>query len=224
MRILSFILLCLLPHSVFAIDFLQITCIPESTYLEVQLKSIDEHDVFFGTHEPKEQIKRLGIWKKQGYFEASNVRQECHLPESIYVIKSSEPQGGNGTCGAVTRVTLTLTRNGETWLDAVLFGASPEPNCNNGPGVTSISIRDGKQGWGSPNVRICMSKRGWSIPEWLNEYSDYSSEFCEYVFGDMQNIGNVMPLKQVEIEQYFAHKPLSDKCPSISKFKQGLCK
>jgi len=224
MRILFFSLLSLLTHSAFATDFLQITCIPESTYFEVQFKSIDEHDVYFGTFDPKAQVKRLGIWKKQGLFEASNLRQECQLPESIYVVKSSEPQGSNSQCGAVTRVTLTLTRNGETWLDAVLFGASSEPNCYNNPGVTSISIRDGKQGWGAPNVRICMSKKGWAVPEWLNEYSAYSSEFCEYIFGDMQKIGNVMPLKQLEIEQYFAHKPLSDKCESIEKFKQGLCK
>jgi|GEM_PF-4353715 len=224
MRILIGIFLFAVVYPAFALDFLQIACIPEASYFEVRFRSVDEQDVFFGALEPKEKKKRLTIWKKQGFFDASNLRHQCDLPGSTFLIKSSEPQGDNGQCGAVTRVTLTLIHNGDTWLDKVLFGPSPASYCDDRPGVASISFRDGKEGWGGPSLHMCMSKAGSGIPSWVGDDANYSSEFCESVFGIQQQIDTLMPLNQSQIEHYFANEPLSDKCPSLQDFKQGSCK
>jgi len=65
MRILFFVLLGLLTHSAFAIDFLQIICVPEAAYFEVGFKAVDEHDNFFGTFDPKDEKKCPGILRME---------------------------------------------------------------------------------------------------------------------------------------------------------------
>jgi hypothetical protein len=206
----------------YGMDLVHITCIPESSYFEITFHPVEEDEIFFGTFEPKIQKRRLAVWKNHGYFDASDLRQTCRTAGATYRVTSSEPPGSNRECGAVTRVTLTLTRNGEALLDKVLFGPSPEPNCDKRPGITSLSIREGKNGWGGPQWRICLSKTGWIVAPWLNEYSSFSGEFCDYNF--VSNFNSVFPLNQEHIEYFFAHKPLSGDCESLDKAKRGLCK
>jgi hypothetical protein len=203
------------------VEFLRVTCIPETRYLEVEYKAVPSDAVFIGSGFNEKEVKqRLAAWEKRGYFDPGKFRYECRLPDSIYLITINQPAGSeHGMCGAQPRITLNLSRNGEKWLDNVVFGS----DCFGGPSVMRISIRDGQEGWDTRNADLCI------VPSSNSEIS------CEYLSETYSDISRVMPLTQDELERYIEANrtepektprteatPWSKKIP-LTKFKQEIC-
>jgi hypothetical protein len=198
----------------YSVDFIRITCIPETRYFEVEYKSVPGDAVFIGAGFEKKAIQqRLKIWRKHGYYDPSALLYECKLPDSTYLVTSIQPPGSErGMCGAEPRITLNFSRNGDTWLNNVTFGS----DCFGGPTVTQIAIRDGQEGWDSRTADLCIASP--NVPE-----------FCEFLMG----IYDVFPLSQDDIDRYIAAispqklSSASDELPkrklSLSEFKQGTC-
>jgi hypothetical protein len=224
MRNIFCLIFCFLSTSVWAqdVEFLRVTCIPETRYLEVEYKAVPSDAVFIGTgFNEKEGKQRFDAWEKRGYFDPGKFRYECKLPDSTYLITSSRaPYSEQGMCGAQPRITLNLSRNGEKWLDNVVFGS----DCFGGPSIMRISIRDGQEGWDTRNADLCIAPSG------------DSQEFCEYLSETYSGISTVMPLTQDELERYVEANRTSpgekqhveakvwSKKLSLTKFKQEVCR
>lgn len=223
MRNIFCLMFCLLSASAWAqdVEFLRVTCIPETRYLEVEYKAVPSEAVFIGASGyEKETKQRLDAWEKRGYFDPGKFRYECKLPDSTYLITSSQPPGGLGECGAQPRITLNLSRNGEKWLDNVVFGS----DCFGGPSVMRISIRDGQEGWDTRNADLCI------VPSSNSEIS------CEYLSETYLGISTVMPLTQDELERYVeanrsdpretqpAGSRVWSRKVGLDKFKQEICR
>ena len=141
-----------------SVDFLRITCIPEVNYFEVEYKSVGGDWLSFVD---KENRKRYSIWRKHGYYDPRNLRYECKLPESTYLITSAQPPpSARGMCGAAPSITLSLLCNDKIWLDNVIFGE----NCFHRPSVTKVEIQD--QGNGYRNINLCISPANESPNIW----------------------------------------------------------
>jgi hypothetical protein len=219
-RCISCLLLCFIPVAVLAdysVNFLRITCIPETRFFEVEYKAVPGDAVFIGAgFDEKETKKRLDAWEKRGYFDPRDFRCECKLPDSTYVVTSTQPPASErGTCSGAPNITLSLSRNGEKWLDNIIFGS----NCPGGPSVTSISIRDGQQGWDARNVELCIAS------------SDDSLGFCDFLSEGA--IATVMPLTQHELVECVETNRTSQRetkraevkvRPSLADFKKGVCR
>jgi hypothetical protein len=187
--ILSYLLFCFIATTSLAdeFEFIHVSCIPETRYFEVEYKSVPTDAVLIGTDYEKEGKQRLNAWKKRGYYEPSNFSYECKLPDSTYLITANQPPGReSGMCGASPSITLSLTRNGDKWLNNVVFGA----NCFGVPSIMRISIRDGQEGWDTRNADLCI------LP------SNDIPEYCEYLSETYQDIGKVMPLTQEDLARY----------------------
>lgn len=204
----------------YSVDFLRITCIPETRYFEIEYRAVPGDAVFIGAGFEEQDIRqRLDIWKKRGYYDPSKLRYECKLPDSTYLLTSTRPPASErGMCGGAPRITLNLSRNGEPWLDNVVFGA----DCFGGPTITRIAIRDGQDGWDTRNADVCISPSG------------DSDGHCEYLSETGAGITGVMPLTQKDVEQYVeatrterqdkkADSKIRVQHLPLTKFKQETC-
>lgn len=137
------------------VNFVHITCIPQARYLAFEAKDIEGSYVLMETQfDDKKRAERIGLWRKQGYFEPANLKFECKLPESTYTIIANQPQpSDHGMCGGAPSVTLTLLRDGKPFLKNVTFG----DDCFGGPSIYRVELSDGLSGWDTRQMTVCTS-------------------------------------------------------------------
>jgi hypothetical protein len=226
MRFLYCLLLCIFSTSAWAVDFLHITCIPESRYFGVEFRSIDSDVVFTDTFNKKIWHQQLSIWKRKGYFDASSLKYECRLPDTTFEITSSEPKGSNSQCGAATRATINLKRNGKIWFNNVFLGIDDNSGCDEDrPGIMSFSVVDKFSGGGwMPQLDLCMSIPNWGIPKDRSRSSLITPiNLCES-YGIDDSDTSLLPLKQNELTQYFDAIRKNKKTKDLRECKLGACK
>lgn len=143
-----------------SVEFLRITCIPEVNYFAVEYKVVAGDWLSFVD---KENRKRYSLWRKHGYYDPRNLRYECKLPESTYLITSAQTPPSAGMCGASPNIILSLLRNDKIWLDNVIFGT----DCFGRPSITQVEIQE--HGYRSINLCISPANESPDILEFMYE-------------------------------------------------------
>jgi hypothetical protein len=171
-------------------DFVRITCIPEARYFQFEAKSIEGSYVLMETQfNEKLKRQRLAAWIKKGYYDPSRLEFKCHMPESTYLIKASQPSpSARGQCGGAPSITLSLYKDGELMIDSVIFGN----DCFGRPSVRSVEISDGLQGWDTRQMIVCVS----------GNLKD-SCKFLSETYGD---ISKAIPIDENKINEYVSQK------------------
>jgi hypothetical protein len=160
--------------------FLHFTCISDAQYLSLDYKTVPDEMI---QSDPKAITTAL---RKNGYRDPDGLVFECKLPQSTYVISSSQnTEGDPGDCGA----RVSLRYNQEQWIEDVAFGGA----CDNRAYLTSIDIWDGS---------------GITTPGWMNLCFKRNSDgeersFCtDYQPHPAQKL-TLPPITQQEIEAFF---------------------
>ena len=196
-------------HADWGLDFVRVTCIPESRYFEIEYRSLNGPDVLLEAElDDRKRAERLDTWRAHGFYEASNVKYECILPASTYeVVADQPPPQAHGTCGLAPRIILSLKRKLMTWsnlirneepmitstrdedliLEGIIFG----PDCfGPDPTVISIAISDGLLGWTASWMTLCF------LPQGETEQHCRSIEF-------RHKLEKFVPITQESINAYF---------------------
>ena len=170
----------------YAVDFIRLTCVPETRYFELEYRALPGDAVFdSGT----QTADPLGAWRRHGYVDPHQLREECRLPDSTFLVTAVQPEdSATGQCGAAPSIHLSLQRNGKPWLDEVTFGA----DCFGGPTITRIAVRDVAPGWGSLNADVCLAPHGEDTGP------------CEFLSETYGAIQQVMPITQTDLRGYIA--------------------
>ena len=169
-------------------DFVRITCIPEARYFRFDYTPISGSAVLLEAEfDDKRRSQRMLAWKKQGYYDATNLKYECRLPESTYKISAVQPPPSErGMCGAAPQITLSLLRDGTPILDKIIFG----DDCFGGPTLVSAEITDGLSGWDTRQMTLCLSP---------NSDAPRVCEFLSETYGD---ISKAIPISQEKVGEY----------------------
>ena len=139
-------------------DLIRVTCIPQSSYFNIEDVQIDSEILDAPTFD-------ASVWKKLGFYPA-NMRYECDLPDHKYVVTSTQAAPGPGECGEAPDIVLSVADNREPLVKNVTFGLT----CTGGPSVTSILIDD--NGW----LRALITGGGeapdsyYVFPAWVRSY------------------------------------------------------
>ena len=94
------------------------------------------------------------------------------------VVANKGAPKATGMCGGSPTASLSLWRNNILWIDDVLVNEG----CNNRPSITKIIINEGRKGWSTTNMTICMKKN----------YS--SNEECSYMSETYSDIKKRIPI------------------------------
>ena len=170
------------------VNFVRISCIPESNHLSVEYKEVEGSNVLTDAQfDEKRGAERLRVWQRHGYFEARKLNYECRLPNATYrVVTTQDEPHATGTCGGAPFITLTLIRNGIPDVSGVVFGYS----CAGEPSVMSIEASDPPDGWGSRYLAIEVRKSDQELNHFriLNAYDEHAYDVNgngEKQFGDL---------------------------------------
>ncbi|HEY6898480.1 MAG TPA: hypothetical protein VI279_14570 [Rhodocyclaceae bacterium] len=199
----------------YSVEFLRIACIPEANYFSVEYKPLSGSDVFpSGNFDRRVSLDRLKMWKKHGYFTPANLHYECKLAGASYILTSSQPPASDkGMCGGAPRISLSLRRNSDLWLDSVVFGE----DCFGGATTNRFEVFD------SRSVSLCFSP------------PNSSQSVCESLFHLDDAIPQVTPLTQSDVEGFFDQRAKASnevrrpgeavppRALSLQEFKKGVC-
>lgn len=174
--------------------FVRITCIPEARFFSFEYRPVDGSSALTDAiFDEKKRVQRLDIWKRQGYFEPSQLKYECRLPEATYILltKQRDPQD-HGWCGANQPITLNLLRNGIVILDNVTFG---DACIDAGAFVTSTDISEPPQGWGKRTMSVCVV----GLPA-EGQLSTDAKPRCEFLSDE--RLTKAIPITTKTVEHY----------------------
>jgi hypothetical protein len=190
MKLLVLVVALLLSTAVradWSLEFVRITCIPEARYFYFEYKPIDGSAALTDAQVSDEkQRERMRTWQKHGYFDPRDLDFECRLPESRYRLRTSQPPGHEGRCGAAPTITLNLLRNGSSYVKDVTLG----DDCYGGPSVLSVEIADKLDGWGTREMTICVK---------AGQAEAAKCTFLSETYGD---ITKVVPITPAVVERY----------------------
>lgn len=157
-------------------DFIRIACIPDARFFKIEYSPMNGGDAFVVTNDKETIRDRFKAWRAGGFFDPSNLKYECKLPQTIYqVIATQPPASERGLCGGAPRITLSVKENGTPLLTNVTFGY----DCFNGPSVFSLTVFETVSGYGNGGTKMCVSPAG----EMPSSYSGNSGpqEQCGYL-------------------------------------------
>lgn len=165
----------------YAVDFIRISCIRESRFLDIEYRDI--HNTPVDAEPDPPSLKRKDIWPRHGFFDPENLKYECVFPDSKYEIVTAQgPRSKKAVCGVLRDIDFTLLRNGVPMISHVTFGRS----CADANSVARISIYDGKSGWSEHEAEICF---------------DGKVHKCKWFFAESWG---QFPIGEESIERYLA--------------------
>ena len=180
---------CALARAGYEPGFVRVTCVPQNRYFEIEYTTLGTNVVDGG------DFFDLDAWAKQGWRSPSALQYECKLPNSKYIVTSSQPEPrASGICVGAPDIALSVTRNGKPLVKDVTFGQS----CSEGPSVSRILVEDGHNGYYAPGITICLFG------------GDRVPERCDVVGGEHggdPEIARAAPITQYVVEGCQTMKP-----------------
>lgn len=169
-------------------DFVRIACNPDARFFRFEYVGLDGGDTWSDAEFDDKRIKeRKAIWVRYGFYVPSDLRYECKLGDVTYRLTTKQPAPyERGMCNATPQIKLNLSRDGEEILKDVTFG----DDCFGGPSVSSMTIFEPIQGWGSGGTTLCAWPKT-NIGERYQEVCGFLSEFF-----------STMPVTQEKMESY----------------------
>lgn len=171
-------------HCDYMVDFIRISCIRETRFLDIEYRPIHNNAVDVAPDDSNTRGK--DIWAKHGFFNPGKLSFECSLPESEYkVVATQNSWSERGMCGTAPEIIFSLYRNNEAIIKNVVFGSS----CFGNNSITRISIQDGKRGWYIREAEICFQK-----------LTNESTHKCRWFFEGLGTSIKPFPIEQKSIE------------------------
>jgi len=191
----SFVFLSLQAHADFTYDFVRISCIQESEFLDIEYRDIHNNavDAVAG-----DQFKnRFLLWAKHGFFDPRKLSYKCTFTkkdrdstthQSTYKVVTKKAEQGNGPCGGAPEIYLSLYKNDQVLINNVVFGNSN--SCYGSPAISRIYI----QGQGPEEAQICFRKNS-------NTGEEPPKDKCEWSFGK-----EMFPIDQSKVGSFLYPK------------------
>lgn len=168
---------CLHAFADWPLKLVRIACIPEARFFKIEYAAVNGDSALAeAKYEDAKRRKRLAAWRKHGFFDPSKLKYECKLPESVYQVTATQPEPSEqGMCGGAPSITLSVTKNGKKKLNQVIFGS----DCFDRATVSSLTITDNLEGWGTGYEILCTYPNG----GWPGSYSASKSdaEVCGFL-------------------------------------------